>query len=57
MKMEQNNSVLFLTMEQSGHSVASTPSFISVGIPGKPHAGPNEQYAGEGIFLTQHRDS
>lgn len=40
---------------QSGHSMASTPSLSAVFF-GKPGAGSNEQYAGEGIFLTQRRD-
>ncbi len=42
--------------QQSGHSVTPTPPF-SAAISGKPHAGSNEQYAGEGSFLIQHRDS
>lgn len=40
----------------SGHSVASTASLSAV-IFRKPRAGSNEQYAGEGVFLTQRRDS
>lgn len=56
-KLKHKNFVALSKWSNRVDTVWLPPLPVSLGIPGKPHAGLNEQCAGEGIFLTQHRDS
>lgn len=56
-QVEHYNSVAPSQRSTRVDTVWLPPLPFSMVISVKPHAGSNEQYAGEGIFLTQHRDS